>query len=154
MMQHKIEPASSGRAKCRGCGRNTPKGVLRFGEVLPNPFSDGNTMTHWFHLQCAAMKRPDPLLETVSDTGQGVDPNKVEHLRRIAKEGLAHRRVPRVDGAERAPSGRARCRHCREVIEKDAWRIRRVFYEEGMFNPAGFINLTCGGAYFETEGIV
>jgi len=100
------------------------------------------------------MKRPDALLDSVSDTGQGVDPSDVELLRRIAKEGLARRRVPRIDGAERAPSGRARCRHCKEIIENDVWRIRLVFYEEGMFNPAGFIHLTCSGGYFETDDIV
>ena len=162
-MQHTIEPASSGRAKCRGCGQSIAKGVIRFGEVLPNPFSDGNTMTHWFHLPCAAMKRPDPFLETMpedqplpgslADADHGFSPEEIGRLREIARQGLAHRRVSRVDGAERAPSGRARCRHCKEMIEKDAWRVKLVFYEEGMFNPAGFIHLACSPEYLETSDI-
>lgn len=129
-------------------------GELRFGERLPNPFADGTVMTHWFHLPCAAMKRPDALLETLDLTDHSVDASEVERLRTFAREGLAHRRVPRIDGVERSPSGRAACRHCREPIPKDDWRIRLVFYEEGMFNPAGFIHVTCAGEYFETTEIV
>ena len=45
-MDHVIEPASSGRAKCRGCGRAIAKGELRLGERLPNPFTDEGEMTH------------------------------------------------------------------------------------------------------------
>ena len=56
-MPHVIETASSGRAKCRGCGEKIAAGELRFGERLPNPFAEGET-THWFHLECAAFKRP------------------------------------------------------------------------------------------------
>lgn len=153
-MQHTIEPATSGRARCRGCGLNIEKGAVRFGERLPNPFSDGNVMTHWFHPLCAAMKRPDPLLETISEGDHGIDRDESDRLRQIAKGGLAHRRVPRIDGAARSPSGRARCRHCREMIEKDAWRIGLVFYEEGMFNPAGYIHVACSSGYFETVDIL
>jgi hypothetical protein len=47
---HVIEPASSGRAKCRGCDRPIAKGELRFGERQPNAFGEGE-MTLWFHLR-------------------------------------------------------------------------------------------------------
>jgi hypothetical protein len=153
-MQHNIEKATSGRSKCRGCGQVIAKDVVRFGEVLPNPFADGTTMTHWFHLRCVSMKRPDPFLDTTEGDNHGIDSDELEQLRATASFGLAHRRVPRIDSAGRAPTGRARCRHCREMIEKDAWRIGLVFYEEGMFNPAGYIHLTCSGEYFETVEIV
>ncbi|HSB61314.1 MAG TPA: PARP-type zinc finger-containing protein, partial [Vicinamibacteria bacterium] len=63
-MPHVIQPATTARAKCRGCGERIGAGVLRFGESLPNPFADGET-THWFHLDCAAFKRPEPFLEAV-----------------------------------------------------------------------------------------
>ena len=56
-MAHVFEPAASGRAKCRGCGQALPKGEVRFGEKLANPFAEGE-MTHWFHPLCAAYKRP------------------------------------------------------------------------------------------------
>src|SRR5688500_16765560 len=38
---HIIEPASSGRAKCRSCDQPIAKGELRFGERQPNAFGDG-----------------------------------------------------------------------------------------------------------------
>ena len=54
-----IEVASSGRAGCRGCKQKIAKGELRFGEAAPNRFSDGDEPTmRWYHLRCAAGKRP------------------------------------------------------------------------------------------------
>ena len=46
-MPHVFEPAPTGRAKCRGCGRPIAQGDLRFGERIPNPFAEGET-TLWF----------------------------------------------------------------------------------------------------------
>ncbi len=66
-MPHVIEPATSGRAKCRGCGERIAKDELRFGERLPNPFAEGE-MTLWFHPLCGAYKRPQPLLEALGET--------------------------------------------------------------------------------------
>lgn len=57
--EHVIEVASSGRAGCRGCKEKIAKGVLRFGEAAANPFSDGGEPSmRWYHLECAAKKRP------------------------------------------------------------------------------------------------
>jgi hypothetical protein len=148
---HVIEPASSGRAKCRGCGEKIEKGVLRFGEKLENPFAEGD-MTHWFHLDCAAFKRPEPLLETLAAREEPLECR--ESLETEARKGLEHRRLPRVDGAGRAPTGRAKCRSCREAIPKGAWRIGLVFYEEGQFAPSGFIHAGCARAYFETTDVM
>lgn len=148
-MPHTIEPATSGRAKCRGCEQRIAKGEMRFGERLPNPFADGE-MTHWFHPRCAAYKRPEPLLEALP----GAEIEGREQLQTIAEEGVKHRRLPRVNGIERAPSGRARCRHCKEMIGKDEWRIPLVYYEEGRFNPSGFIHLSCAEPYLGTADIV
>jgi hypothetical protein len=56
---HVIEAASSGRAGCRGCKEKIAKGELRFGEAAPNRFSDSDEPTmRWYHLRCAAEKRP------------------------------------------------------------------------------------------------
>jgi hypothetical protein len=152
-MAHVIEPASSGRAKCRGCGGRIAAGDLRFGERLPNPFADDEAeMTHWFHLRCAAFRRPEPLLETL-ETATATVPDRDE-LVREAKLGAAHRRLPRVSATERAATGRAACRACREPIAKDAWRISLVFYEEGRFVPAGFVHVACAVSYFETADIM
>lgn len=148
-MGHVFEPASSGRAKCRGCGQAIQRGELRFGERLPNPFAEGE-MTLWFHPLCAAYKRPEPILEAL---GEASVPDR-ENLERAARGSLAHRRLPRIDGAEPSPSGQARCRHCREPIEKGAWRIRLVHYDEGRFSPGGYVHLGCRKAYFETGELV
>jgi hypothetical protein len=56
-MPHVFEVASTGRAKCRGCGEPIQRGDTRFGERLPNPYGEGE-MTLWFHPRCAAFKRP------------------------------------------------------------------------------------------------
>jgi hypothetical protein len=150
-MAHLFESATSGRAKCRGCGGAIGKGELRFGERLPNPFGEGE-MTLWFHPACAMYKRPEPLLEALAAADAPVE--DAERLEAGARRSLAHRRLPRLDGTERAPSGRARCRSCREPIAKDAWRISLVFYEEGRFEPGGFIHVACAPAYFETADIL
>jgi len=147
-MPHLIQPAPTGRAKCRGCGGKITQGELRFGEMVPNPFADGDT-THWFHLECAAYKRPEPVLATVEAFTEPL-PN-AEALKAAAKLGLEHHRLPRLNGAERSASGRAECRSCRTPIAKGAWRIPLVFYEEGQFSPAGFVHVPCAGAYFETK---
>lgn len=165
-MPHTIERAPSGRAKCRGCGAPIPSGSLRFGERLPNPFADGDAeMTLWYHLECAAYKRPEPFLEALRGTagpgdrgtagpGDGGDfPNRAQ-LEADARAGLEHRRLPRVDAASRAPSGRAMCRACKAPIEKGTWRIALVFYEDGRFAPSGFMHLRCAREYLETTDVV
>lgn len=144
-MAHVIEAATSGRAKCRGCDRKIAKGEIRFGERAVNAFGDGE-MTLWFHPVCAAYKRPEPLLETLDD-----DVDEADSLRAAAEYTLAHPRLDRLTGAERAPTGRARCRHCRELIAKEDWRLPIGFFEEFRFQPGGFVHARCAAAYFETD---
>ena len=151
-MPHVIEPAASGRSKCRGCNGPIARAELRFGERQPNAFGDGE-MTLWMHLQCAAYKRPEPLLETL-DAEDAPSIDCADVLRPAAELGIAHRRLPRLDGAGRAPSGRARCRSCREMIDKGAWRIGLVFFEGYRFEPSGYIHLACTGDYFGTVDVV
>jgi len=148
-MPHVIEPATSARATCRGCNQKIAKGELRFGERQPNAFGDGE-MTLWFHLPCAAYKRPEAFLEVARLGGD----NNITALIPEAEAGVAHRRLPRVNGAERAPTGRARCRSCRELIEAGAWRIALTFFEEFRFTPSGFVHAACAPAYFETAEIL
>ena len=150
-MPHTIEPATSGRAKCRGCGQAIAKEELRFGERLPNPFADDSEMTLWFHIPCAAYKRPESLQEVLFEA-DGVE--NLESLKSIIAAGLEHRRLPRINGLQRAPSGRAKCRCCHEMIAKDDWRIPLVYFEEGMFNSSGFIHLACSGEFFETTDVM
>jgi hypothetical protein len=156
-MSHVIEHAASGRAKCRGCGARIAKDELRFGEKEPNAFGEGE-MTLWFHLPCAAFKRPEPfvaMLDGVQEEEISADELGVaQALKPAAEFGIAHRRVPRIDKVERAPTGRARCRCCREPIPKDSWRIGLVFFEEYRFQPSGFIHAACARAYFDTTDVL
>jgi hypothetical protein len=152
-MAHTIEPAASGRARCRGCGERIAKGELRLGARLPNPFVDGE-LTLWFHLVCGAYKRPQAYLDAAAETREDIDDS--EWLEAEAKRGLEHERLHRLNGAERAPTKRARCRSCRDPIDKGAWRISLVFYdeEEGRFEPAGFIHPKCSKEYFGTNDVI
>jgi hypothetical protein len=149
-MPHVIEPAASGRAKCRGCDQTIAKGELRFGERQPNAFGEGE-MTLWFHLLCGAYKRPEPFFEALKEQ-ERVENH--DYLASAAEFGIAHRRVPRVNGAERAPSGRARCRSCKQPIEREAWRIALVYFEEFRFEPSGFVHAACAREYFETTDLI
>jgi hypothetical protein len=153
-MPHILEPAKTGRAKCRGCGQPIAAGLMRFGERVPNPFADeeGGETTHWMHVPCAAYMRPDPFLQLLAETSPTIEHR--DALERDARLGLTYRRLSRATTVARAPSGRAVCRHCKETILKDAWRIALMYYEEGRFAPSGFIHLTCAAPYLETTDLI
>ena len=150
-MANTFEPAATGRSKCRGCGIALAKGELRFGERVPNAFGEGEA-TQWFHPLCAAYKRPEAMIAGL-ETAPPDLPDRAT-LERVANASLAHTRLQRIDGAERSPTSQAKCRHCKEPIEKGTWRIRLVFYEEGMFAPGGYIHIACRGPYFESADLV
>src|SRR5690606_34551026 len=102
-MDHLIEPAVSGRSRCRACGGAIARGTLRFGERLPNPYSDANEMTIWYHPRCAAYRRPEALLSALRDDAAVPD---ADALRAIAHRALEHPRLTHVAGLERAATGR------------------------------------------------
>lgn len=150
-MTHVFEAAPTGRARCRGCGKPIDKGTIRFGERIPNPFAEGEA-TLWFHPLCGAYKRPESMLEALEQNRPAAPDADV--LERAARGNATQRRLQRIDGAERSPTGQAKCRHCHEPIARGEWRLRLVFYEEGRFSPSGFVHLKCRGAYFETEDVL
>ena len=143
-----IETASTGRAKCRVCSQAIAKGDFRFGEALPNAYGEGESL-FWFHLGCAACARPESFLPVVEKSS--VEQAQAELLARLAQDGIAHDKLPRLVKAERASSGRARCRYCRELIAQGTYRIALHFFEEGRFNPSGTIHAACAVHYFEVE---
>jgi len=149
-MVHVLLPATSGRSRCRGCAGLIARGELRFGERLPNLYGEGES-TLWFHLACAAYKRPQPFLEALGPESAVPERSALE---RAANQGVAHRRLSRIDGAEHAPSGRASCRSCHEPIVRGSWRIRLVFFEEGRFSPGGYLHLACRLPYFGTDDVL
>lgn len=153
-MPHVIERASTGRAKCRGCGSPVAKGDLRVGEAVPNLYAeaDGAESTHWYHVRCAAYRRPEAFLLAIESATEPLDDR--DALVAAAQLGVAHPRLPRVDQASRAPSGRATCRECRTPIAKDVWRISLLFWQDGRFSPAGFVHAGCAGAYFGTTAML
>jgi hypothetical protein len=146
-----IERATSGRAKCRGCERAIGKDGLRFGEALPNPYGEGEAV-YWLHLPCAALMRPDPFLAALRSSTDPI-PER-DWLESAAEAGVAHPRLPRLLRAERSPSGRARCRQCRGLVEQGAWRLALHIFEEGRFASIGCIHARCSEAYFGTRDIV
>jgi hypothetical protein len=146
-----IQAAPTGRAKCRGCGNAIAKGELRFGESGPNTYGEGEA-TSWFHLHCGALMRPEkllPVLEAGADAGLERD-----WLEAQARLGLEHHRLPRLLRAERASSGRATCRSCRELIAKGEWRFALQMFEEGRMSPMGFVHAACAEAYFGTADVL
>jgi len=145
-MPSSIERAASGRAKCRVCTQAIPRGELRFGEALPNAYGEGET-SFWFHLACAACARPEPFLEVLATTSESI-PDR-HGLEALAKAGVAQPRLCRLARAERSPSGRAKCRKCREAIAQDELRLALHLFEEGRFSPLGYIHASCARAYFE-----
>jgi len=145
-----IEPAKSGRANCRGCGRKILQGELRFGESLQNPYAEGEALV-WYHLVCAACMRPEKFGPALDGYGQPVA--EANWLRQAVNAGLAHPRLQRLVRAERAPGGSAHCRHCRELVPKASWRLALQVFEEGRMQPIGTIHAGCAPAYFGTGEI-
>ena len=146
-----VEAATTGRAKCRACGQNIEKGALRFGERVPNPYGEGDT-THWFHLYCAAEQHAEKLGDALAAYGGDV-PDR-ELLERVVENGRQNPKLASVRRSERAPSGRARCQHCHEKIEKDAWRIAFERDPEPMgMVTLSYVHLRCGPAHFGKAGL-
>jgi hypothetical protein len=146
-----IQAAPTGRAKCRGCGKPIAKGELRFGESGPNSYGEGEATT-WFHLACGALMRPEklgPVLESQSE--ELPERSFLEECVRVGRE---HPRLARLVRAERASSGRAHCRSCRELIAKGDWRFALQTFEEGRPNPIGTIHAECAEAYFGTADVL
>jgi hypothetical protein len=150
-MPDSIEPAKSGRARCRGCGGNISAGELRFGESVSNPYVQGESLA-WYHLVCAAYMRPEKLLPVLEAQSSLVEERA--WLEKTATVGLEYRRLPRLVRAERAPVGRAHCRLCREAIDKGSFRLALQMFEEGRRVPIGSIHVNCARAYFGTADIL
>lgn len=146
-----IQPAPTGRAKCRGCAQAIAKGELRFGESGPNSYGEGEAMS-WFHLSCAALMRPEKLGPVLESTNEPLLAR--EWLAEEVRVGAAHPRLSRLVRAERASSGRAQCRSCRELIGKGAWRFALQMFEEGRPSPIGTIHAECAEAYFGTADVL
>lgn len=123
-MAHKIEPSPTGRASCRGCKQGIEKGALRFAEEFRNLYSnEGGLSLRYWHLPCAATKLANEFAATLAAFEGPIDDRA--SLEALAR---AHAR-PEMPFAERAESGRARCRACDTPLKKGELRVafERVF---------------------------
>lgn len=120
---YKIEEARSSRSRCRTCRRKIDKGVLRLGVLLEGPYGTGYL---WHHLTCAAKRRFEDVEGAYADEAwtEGLAVPELAELAKLkqqAEEKKASR--PETPYAERAPTGRSKCKHCGEGIEQGAWRV-------------------------------
>ncbi len=118
-----IEPARSNRSKCKTCRRKIDKDSLRIGIMIEGPFGAGYL---WHHLKCAA-KRQFPAVEEAYGQkcwAEGIEVPPLAELKRL-EEDAAKKKAEKIDPpfAQIAPSGRAKCKHCDELIEKDTPRV-------------------------------
>jgi hypothetical protein len=151
-MSDVIEPAATGRAKCRRCGGKIDKGVLRFGESVPNAFGEGEAM-HWFHVPCAAESRPEKLDQALRSTA--VELPDREAIERALKDGVENPKLVMIKHADRAPTGRATCQHCREKIEKGTLRVAIERETEATaMNAVSFVHSRCIREYVGATGLV
>jgi hypothetical protein len=154
-MAHIVETAKSGRARCRTCGEGIEKGALRFGEEVPNAFSEsGGTTFHWHHLRCAAKKKPAELREALA-AHPGPVPDR-EEIDRLIAEYEPKQKPSAFPYAERAPSGRSHCGECHTVIAKGALRVALAREQEGpgpLMMPATprYYHAACAAAVIEDE---
>ena len=150
-MAETIEVAKTGRSKCRICRQPIEKGALRFGEEQPSAFAEGMQMV-WHHLLCAAGKKPVQVKAALDAFG-GEVPNRAELDAAMAEGDKTATVFPY---AERASTGRSKCLHCREPIEKGALRIatERELEAGGMARPgAGYLHPKCAGEFLEQEDL-
>jgi hypothetical protein len=120
---YKIEEARSSRSRCRSCRTKIDKGKLRLGILLEGPYGTGYL---WHHLTCAAKRRLEDVEAAYEQRAwaDGVEPPPLEELRALkekAQKKKAEQREPPY--VERDPSGRAKCKHCDEPIEKGTLRV-------------------------------
>lgn len=148
-MAHLIEEARSNRSSCKSCREPIGKGVHRFGfdEFAAEGLDRGHA---WYHLECAAARRPQALKETLAGYA-GELPNRAELealLKSGAKPAVATSGRPAAH-VEPAPTGRSKCIGCGKPIEKDSPRVavQRELSFNGMTRMgAAYVHPSCARA--------
>ena len=118
-MTEVIEVAKTGRARCRSCRQAIEKGALRFGEEQPSAFAEGMQMA-WYHLPCAAGKRPAQVREALSRF-EGEVPGRDE-IEKLLAGGRPTRPWPIPTPNAHPPADRSAFT-AHEPIEKGALRV-------------------------------
>jgi poly [ADP-ribose] polymerase len=123
MAPYVIEPARSGRSKCKTCRRGIQKGHTRIGILIVGPFGPGYL---WHHMNCAARRQLAKVEEAyeMKVWADGVDVPPIEKLRLLAEKAEKDKAERKTSPhTEKAPTGRAKCKHCGEPIPKDSYRV-------------------------------
>ena len=122
-----IEGARSSRSRCKTCRKKIEKGALRIGVLIEGPYGTGFM---WHHLTCAARRQIATVeeayaLEAWKEAKTPPHPvPPIEDLRKLSEKAAEQKRQKKeVPYTEPAPSGRAKCKHCEELIEKDSMRV-------------------------------
>jgi len=122
-----IEGARSGRSRCKTCRRTIQKDALRLGILIDGPYGKGYL---WHHIKCAARRQFERVEEAyraeawkeAKEPPAGVP--GLDELRAHAERAEERRKTRKQPPyAEIDPSGRARCKQCGHVIEKDSVRL-------------------------------
>lgn len=153
-----IEGARSSRSRCKTCRRKIDKGGLRIGMLIEGPYGTGYL---WHHLRCAARRRFEQVQEAYEAEAwkEAKDPPKklpsIEELHKHVEE-LAERREKRreIPYAEFDPSGRAKCKHCGESLDKGELRVvlgREVEFGGQVRTGPVHIHPRCVGAELQEE---
>ena len=140
-----IEEAKSNRAACRGCKEKIQKGELRLGDEVVNAFAGGDEPSYqWYHLACAAGKKPQELKTALADF-PGEVPGRAALEETLSKV-KTRKKAATFPYAERAPSGRSKCVECGETIEKGQLRVaieREVDTGSFVTTGAGYLHPAC-----------
>ena len=122
-----IEGARSARARCKLCRKKIDKDVLRLGTLIEGPYGVGYI---WEHLTCAARRSFPKVQQAYQNKAWELaksPPAEVPDLAQLGelREAAAAKKAEQLDlpHAQIAPSGRSRCKHSGEPIEKGSLRV-------------------------------
>jgi hypothetical protein len=153
-----IEGARSSRSRCKTCRRKIDKGTLRLGILIEGPYGIGYM---WHHLNCAAKRQFDRVQEAYEQEAwlnAKEAPNKLpglealEQLQQKAQERKEKKKT--IPYVELDPSGRAKCKHCAEPLEKGGVRVvlgRGVYFGNQVRVAPITVHPRCVSAELEKE---
>ena len=152
-MAHHIEVAASGRATCKTCKQRIDKDTLRLGEEYASQFGEGGMAVRWHHLACGADALPAVLREAMTSY-EGEIPDRAALEAKLASAKPTAAKAGALPTADLAPTGRAKCIHCTEAIEKGSVRIaveREVDRGGFVTTGAGYLHPACAEAWAGDE---
>jgi len=153
-----IEGARSGRSRCKVCRRAINKDTLRLGVLIEGPYGTGYL---WHHLTCAARRKFENVEEAYeleawneAKTPPGKVPT-LDELRKVREDAdVRKKQRKQIPYAEPAPSGRAKCKHCEQPIDKGSLRVvlgRGVYFGSQIRTAPINVHPRCVAAELKSE---